>query len=311
MTYIGIVLTQSHNLYTVCLAEDHTRLLTARVSGRMMHTASSPADYPTVGDQVLLAWDGQADAAVIQEVAERRSALGRVGDLSTGQRQLIAANLDVLLMCMSLNQNFSLGRAERYIAAALAGGVTPVIVLTKADLAPAAEARLRETEQAFPNIRVLLNSCPDMPAVQAIRNLLAQGKTIAFAGSSGVGKSTLVNAVLGRDVMDTSAIRTTDGRGRHTTTHRELLFPDCGGAIIDTPGMRAFALDDAAVEETFTGIADLASQCRFSDCTHTHEPDCAVRQAVEEGQLDLKQLNRYLRLKKEEQRLNRQKRRHR
>ena len=312
MTYSGIVLTQSHNLYTVCLAEDHTRLLTARVSGKMMHTAVSPADYPTVGDLTRLAWDGQSDTAVIQGIEKRRSTLGRVGDPSTGERQLIAANLDVLLMCMSLNQNFSLGRAERYIAAALAGGVTPVIVLTKADLTSTAEARLRETERAFPNIRVLLNSQPDMPAVQAIRDLLVQGKTIAFAGSSGVGKSTLVNAVLGREAMDTSAIREADGRGRHTTTHRELLFPDCGGAIIDTPGMRAFALDDAAVDDTFTGIADFAGQCRFSDCTHTHEPGCAVRKAMDEGRLDPDQLNRYLRLKKEEQRrLNWRKRQHR
>ena len=302
MTYTGIVITQSHNLYTVCLAEDHTRLLSARVSGKMMHAAASPADYPTVGDRVFLAWDGQADTAVIQGLEERRSALGRVGDPATGERQLIAANLDVLLMCMSLNQNFSLGRAERYIAAALAGGVTPVIVLTKADLTAEAEARLRETERAFPYLRVLLNSRPDMPAVQFIHDLLAQGKTIAFAGSSGVGKSTLVNAILGREAMDTSAIREADGRGRHTTTHRELLFPDCGGAIIDTPGMRAFALDDAAVDSTFTTIADFAGMCRFSDCTHTHEPGCAVRRAVEEGQLDPEQLNRYLLLKKEEQR---------
>ncbi|MGN0747679.1 MAG: ribosome small subunit-dependent GTPase A [Aristaeellaceae bacterium] len=302
MTYTAIVLTQSHNLYTVCLAEDHTRLLTARVSGKMMHTAASPTDYPTVGDRALLAWDGQSDNAVIQGLEERRSTLSRVGDPTTGESQLIAANLDVLLMCMSLNQNYSLGRAERYIAAALAGGVTPIIVLTKADLTPEAEARLHETERAFPGIRVLLNSRPGMPAVQAIRDLLAQGKTIAFAGSSGVGKSTLVNAVLGREAMDTSAIREADGKGRHTTTHRELLFPDCGGAIIDTPGMRAFALDNAAVEQTFTTIADFAGQCRFSDCTHIHEPGCAVRRAVEQGRLDPEQLNRYLQLKKEEQR---------
>ncbi|MGN0779878.1 MAG: ribosome small subunit-dependent GTPase A [Aristaeellaceae bacterium] len=302
MTYTGIVLTQSHNLYTVCLAEDHTRLLTARVSGKMMHAASSPTDYPTVGDRVHLAWDGQSDNAVIQGMEERRSTLCRVGNPMTGESQLIAANLDVLLMCMSLNQNFSLGRAERYIAAALAGGVTPIIVLTKADLTPEADARLRETECAFPYIRVLLNSQPEMPAVQFIRELLAQGKTIAFAGSSGVGKSTLVNAVLGSEAMATSAIREADGRGRHTTTHRELLFPDCGGAIIDTPGMRAFALDDAAVDNTFLDISDFAGQCRFSDCTHMHEPGCAVRRAVADGLLDPAQLDRYVRLKKEEQR---------
>ena len=299
MTHTVIVLTQSHHIYTVCLADNHSRLLSARVSGKMMHAAAAPADYTTVGDRVVLVWDGLADHAVIHALEPRRSALGRVGDPATGARQLIAANLDVLILCMSLNQNFSLNRAERYIAAALAGSVQPVIVLTKADLCHDAAEKLHMAQAAFPGTTVLLNSAPDMPAAASITGLLKEGKTIAFAGSSGVGKSTLVNAVLGEEVMHTSAIREADGRGRHTTTHRELLFPSCGGAVIDTPGMRAFALDDADVNSVFTDLAELAAQCRFSDCTHSNEPGCAIRCALDQGLVDPRQVNSYIRLSRE------------
>lgn len=146
-----------------------------------------------------------------------------------------------------------------------------------------------------------------MDAVPRIREMLAQGWFVAFAGSSGVGKSTLVNAVLGREQMATSAVRAADGKGRHTTTHRQLLFAEGGGAVIDTPGMRAFALDDADVESGFSRIAALAQGCRFSDCSHGAEPGCAVRRAVEAGELDAKQVESYRRLKEEEQRRARRK----
>lgn len=299
MTYTGIIITQSHDLYTLCLDNDHDRLLTARVAGRLRYRMKEPADFPTVGDRVMLDWEGAADTALITGIKPRRSALGRVGD-PAGHRQIIAANLDVLVFCMSLNQNFSISRAERYLAAALAGGVKPLIVLTKADLCPDPQARLTEIASALPQVDVLLNSLPDMPAVRRIQHLLSEGKTLAFAGSSGVGKSTLINAVLGREAMQTSAIREADGRGRHTTTHRELLFPACGGAVIDTPGMRAFALDDADTDSVFAHLAELAGQCRFSNCTHTSEPGCALRRAVSTGEADVRQVDSYIRLRREE-----------
>lgn len=299
MEMTAIILTQSHDLYTLCPSSDHTTLLTGRVSGKMMHTATSPADYPTVGDRVLMDWDGHSDRVVIRNVLPRKSTLGRVGDSSTGARQLIAANLDALILCMSMNQNYSLSRAERYIAAAMAGGVTPVIVLTKADVCAEPDALLAQTCARFPDTQVLVNRRPDMPAVQAIRAMLEQGQCIAFAGSSGVGKSTLINAVLGEEVMRTSAIRESDGRRRHTTTHRELIFPAMGGAVIDTPGMRAFALDDADVDSTFVDLAELATQCCFSNCTHQAEPGCAIRQALAEGLVDAREVNNYIRLHRE------------
>ena len=307
MEYIGIIITQSHNLYTVCPEADHDTLLQARVSGKMMHRLQHPAEYPAVGDRVSLEWDGKSENAVISAVLPRHGCLNRVGDMNTQQSQVIAANLDVLVVCMSLNQNYNLRRAERYLAAARAADIAPVIVLTKADLCPECELRRQEVRPAFPDAEALL-SAPDMPeAVERIRKMLAEGKFVAFAGSSGVGKSTLVNAVLGRQVMDTSAVRAGDGKGRHTTTHRELIFADGGGAVIDTPGMRAFALDDADVEDVFADIAALAQECRFSDCSHGSEPGCAVRRAVAEGRIPQKQLESYLRLKREAER--RQKRR--
>lgn len=295
----AIILTQSHDLYTLCPENDHTTLLTGRVSGKMMHAASSPADYPTVGDRVLTDWDGRSARAVICSILPRKSTLARVGDPATGERQLIAANLDTLILCMSMNQNYSLSRAERYIAAAMAGGVTPVIVLTKADVCAEPETLLAQTCARFPNTQVLMNCMPDMPAVQAIRAMLERGQCMAFAGSSGVGKSTLINAVLGAEVMRTSAIRESDGRGRHTTTHREMIFPTMGGAVIDTPGMRAFALDDADVDSAFVDLAELATRCRFSDCTHQSEPGCAIRQALADGLVDARSVNSYIRLHRE------------
>lgn len=307
MEYIGIIITQSHNLYTVCLEENHETVLAARVSGKMLHRLERTVDFPTVGDRVLLDWDGRGGNAVIREMLPRRSCLSRVGDLNTGEGQVIAANLDVLLVCTSLNQNYSLRRVERYLAAARAGGVQPVVVLTKADLCADAQAQRQTARQELSGVEVLL-SAPDIPeAAEYIRARLAQGRFIGFAGSSGVGKSTLVNAVLGRRAMETSAIRQGDGKGRHTTTHRELLFADCGGAVIDTPGMRAFALDDADVEDAFGAIADLARGCRFSDCSHGNEPGCAVRAAVDAGVLSAAQLKSYQRLKKEAERRQKQK----
>lgn len=308
MEYIGIVITQSHNLYTVCPETAHETLLTAQVAGRLLHRLERNVDFPAVGDRVLLDWDGHGDNAVIREVLPRRSCLNRVGDLNTGEGQVIAANLDTLLICTSLNQNYSLRRVERYLAAARAGGVEPVVVLTKADLSPDAQEQRQEARRELPGVEVLL-SAPDEPeAAEYVRARLAQGQFVAFAGSSGVGKSTLVNAVLGRQAMETSAIRQGDGKGRHTTTHRELLFAPGGGAVIDTPGMRAFALDDADVEDVFGSIAELAAHCRFSDCSHGNEPGCAVRAAVADGKISAAQLKSYQRLKKEAERRQKQKR---
>lgn len=305
MEHIAIVITQSHNLYIVCPEDAHDRTLTARASGRLMHQLARPADYPAVGDRVALDWDGRSDQAVIRALLPRRSLLNRVGDPRTGQSQVIAANLDALLICTSLNQNFSLRRVERYLSAARAAGIAPVVVLTKADLCADAERCRREAQAAFPGVEVLLSgaaSAAPGDAVPRIREMLAQGWFVAFAGSSGVGKSTLVNAALGREQMATSAVRAADGKGRHTTTHRQLLFAEDGGAVIDTPGMRAFALDDADVESGFARIAELARGCRFSDCGHGAEPGCAVRRAVEVGELDAAQVESYRRLKEEEQR---------
>jgi len=216
--------------------------------------------------------------------------------------QLIATNIDSLMIVCSLNDDFNLHRIERYLAITKEAQVEPIVVLTKADQCNDAQEKHQQVQTLDQMMMVHTLNALDQGELKSLEVYCTQGKTIAFMGSSGVGKSTLVNGLLGYDALDTGAIREDDSKGRHTTTYRALKILPQGGILMDTPGMRELQLTECeqGVSETFSEIIALAAQCRFSDCTHTSEPNCAVQIAIEKEELSLRRFTSYQKLLKEQ-----------
>ena len=260
----------------------HSELeLDARVSGRLRHAASSRLDYPAVGDDVL--FEHPADGpAIVHEVLPRRSCIVRKSAGSAFDEQMIAANVDYLLVVCGLDNDFSVRRIERYAALAASSGAAPVLVLNKADACRDLDVKLLELGDANVTMPIHVLSAALGDGVDSLEPYLGAGTTIALAGSSGVGKSTIANALLGRATQATNAVRCGDDRGRHTTTSRQMFRLPSGAFLIDTPGMRELHLwaDADALGNAFSDIEDLARECRFSDCSHASEPGCAVRAAL-------------------------------
>jgi len=273
--------------------------LSARVSGRMMHVAQATTDYPAVGDWVLVdrKSNGQGDA-IIHQVLNRRSVFTRMAAGNTKETQIIAANVDTVFICMALNLDYNLRRLERYLSIAMDSGAEPVVILTKVDLCADLSAKLLEVEATAPAVRIIATSSLNMDGIEALDHFLTPGSTIAFIGSSGVGKSTLINRLLGSDVLHTLETRQ-DNKGRHATTHRQLIMLPNGAMVIDTPGMRELHLETADLSQVFTDIEQFASSCRFYDCSHGNEPGCQVQMALETGELTAKRLESYQKLQKE------------
>ena len=256
------------------------------VSGKFQFDAQSPSDYPAVGDYVLASC-ADPDTAIIHQVLPRKSLFVRKAAGTSKTEQLVAANIDTVFLCMSLNNDFNLRRLERYLAATWESGATPVVVLTKADLCGDLPRKQREVEAIAMGVEILTTSAMESDGYRQIMPYITEGRTVAFVGSSGVGKSTLINRLLGEERLATDGLRN-DDKGHHTTTHRELLVLPGGAMVIDTPGMRELGMWDAGsgVEQTFADIEALAERCRFRNCSHTSEPGCAVRAALESGHLD-------------------------
>jgi ribosome biogenesis GTPase len=274
--------------------------LSAVVSGKFAYNANGLAGFPAVGDFVMIdRQDSGSGNAVIQHVLQRKSVFTRKAAGKSSDEQVIAANIDVIFICMSLNADFNLRRAERYLATAWASQATPVIVLTKSDLCGDAESRLEEVSSVAPGVDVIVCSSENSDGLTGVKPHILPGRTIAFIGSSGVGKSTLINRLLGYDMLVTKQIRESDDRGRHTTTHRQLILLPDGGIVIDTPGMRELSVYAGDLSRTFEDIEELSRQCKYSDCSHTSEPGCAVRQAIECGTLSEKRFESYQKLQRE------------
>jgi ribosome biogenesis GTPase len=275
--------------------------LLAEPSGSLRHAALGPEELPAVGDWVALSPTVGARRAVVRAVLPRRTAFVRraAGDRTVAQ--VLAANVDTVFLVMGLDRDFNPRRLERALVLAWESGAEPVVLLNKKDLCPDVESRRVEVERVAPGAPIRVIAARPGQGLEELSEWLQRGRTVALLGSSGVGKSTLVNRLLGRERQKTREVRASDQRGRHTTTHRELVVLPTGAVLVDTPGLRELALwsDGAGLEATFEDLAQVAASCRFRDCGHDREPGCAVRAAVERGELDPERLDSYLKLRAE------------
>jgi ribosome biogenesis GTPase / thiamine phosphate phosphatase len=281
----------------------------ARLAGKLRHQLAN-ASLPTAGDWVLLdQHPADGTTCTIRHLLERRTAFTRGAAGRANQVQVVAANVDRVFVVCGLDQDYQPNRIERYLARVWASEAEPIVVLNKADVCPEVAARVAEVEgraggapvyatSATADRNALPAGCSAIAAI--VHATVGCGQTAAFVGSSGAGKSTLINALLGEARLPTAATRAGDGRGCHTTTHRQLVHLPAGGLVLDTPGMRELQLvDDEGLGTVFDDLAALAATCRFADCTHAHEPGCAVKQAVADGSLDPARLEHYQKLQRE------------
>lgn len=287
-----------NHIYRVWTGGDE---IEATVSGRLKHHAARASELPAVGDWVMVRRRQANDQATIVAVLPRRSWFSRKTAGTVTDEQIIAANVDVVFLAMALDGDFSSRRLERYLLLARESGAAPVILLTKPDLSTAVAAQAADVRAVSGDLPVHIVGPKSGHGIAPVSAYLTDGRTGAVLGSSGVGKSTLINRLVGEEVQKTREVRATDSKGRHTTIHRELVQLPGGGLIIDTPGMRELQLWDVdeAVRESFNDIETLAAGCHFTNCRHSGEPRCAVKAASVDGRLDPARLESYLRLQQE------------
>ena len=290
------IMSQEKGRYII---SDGTDVKPAAVSGKFRYEAAIASDYPAVGDYVLAEWPKGDGPAIIRKLFPRKSCFIRKAAGPKKQEQVVAANIDTVLICMSLNRNFNIRRLERYLSISYDSGAVPVVVLTKADLCRDVDSMVSEVCAVAPGVDILVVSSLN-DDYDAVMQYILPGKTVAFLGSSGVGKSTLINKLLGADSLAVGEIGT-DDKGRHTTTHRELIPLSNGAFVMDTPGMRELGIWDSGegIEAAFQDIEELACTCKFSNCTHTSEPGCAIQKALAENLLEAARWESFRKLKRE------------
>ncbi len=301
---IARVIAQFKQAYTV---KDTDREYFAKITGKQIFNASGKEDFPAVGDWVAITKPDN-DHATIHHIVPRLTIIKRrYGDKNkAGEKsdvQVIATNIDTAFIIESVDRDYNLNRFERYFSIAHDGGVEAAIVLNKIDLLTEEDLnkKLTQLQNRFPGIVVVLTSTLNNKGLDALRQHIVRGKTYCFLGSSGVGKSSLINKLIGTDAIKTGAISVYSGRGKHITTGRQMYFLKNGGIVIDNPGIREVGMADASkgIDTFFDTITALSEQCRYADCTHTHEPKCAILEALRLGQLNKEQYANYINLKKE------------
>jgi len=287
------VVNQQKDIYLLDLNQE---IVSAKVSGKMMYHAYDIKDFPSVGDYVMVGND--SDTKIIHHILKRKSILERKSAGKNTNAQVIATNIDYILICMSLNENFNLRRLERYLSISWVSGAIPIIVLTKFDLYEKSSKKLEMIYSVSSGADVIITSEKIEPFYNDLLSVIHPGKTYALVGSSGVGKSTIINHLMNQNVTATNAIGMHD-KGRHVTTSRSLFATSDHAYIIDTPGMRELQVDDADIDSTFSDIESLSKSCKFSNCAHRSEPGCGVQEAILEGLITEERLKNYRTLLKE------------
>jgi ribosome biogenesis GTPase len=275
----------------------------AQVTGQFRHQVEDPLMFPAVGDWVVAEFHGEHSLATIHHLLPRTSQFVRKVAGITTEGQIVAANVDTVFLMSGLDGDFNLRRIERYLVTAWESGASPVVVLNKADVCADLDDVVTQVESIAIGVPIHPISATTGQGLECLDSYLLPGKTVALIGSSGVGKSTLTNYLLGQHQQATRSVRADDSRGRHTTTHRQLLLLPSGALLIDTPGMRELQLwsDGSGLQATFGDIESLAEDCKFHDCQHDTEPGCAVKRAIALGTLDPRRLQSYQKLQREQQ----------
>ena len=295
---VGRICNENKNSYR--LFSEYGELI-GIISGKIRNNKNNSENFPAVGDWVIFEKVQNENKAVIQYILPRKSKFSRKIAGHTTQEQIIAANIDIIFIVSSLNYDFNLRRIERYLAMVWSSGANPVIILTKSDLCPDFEDILYQIESIAFGTRIHVISNVLNQGIDILRQYLSIGSTVALIGSSGVGKSTLINKLMGEDLLITGDLRKNIDKGRHITTNRQLYILPDGGLVIDTPGMRELQLWDAdeGLNQSFNDIEILAKKCRYSNCKHDQEHGCAIKEAISQGLLDKNRIQSYLKMKSE------------
>lgn len=298
---LGRVISEHKERYVVQTA---TNECDAEIIGNLRFSARERADFPAVGDWVAIS-PYDEDKVLIHAVFPRSNSIERQSVGRQGEKQIIATNIDFAFIVQAVDRDYNINRMERYLAICNTSHIRPIIVLNKIDLIPETELKklISQVQARITQVPIIAMSNKTQRGIERLKEYVQKGKTYCLLGSSGVGKSTLSNSLSGRQLMKTNPISTSTKKGRHVTSHRELIVLDMGGILIDNPGMREVGITDSSsgLEKTFEPIIELSQACKFKDCTHTTEIDCAVLRAVGQGEIDPDSYENYLKMEREKE----------